>query len=282
MKVNWPKANQLTNQSEGGFVNRKTDKGGPTNMGITLTRLSQERGYQCTIQDLKNLTREEANKIYKSGYWDTVKADDLPSGLDYAVYDFYVNSGSWAIRILQRTLGVNEDGVIGSVTMKAIEDYPGGVRALIKDYIDGRMKFLRSLGGKQGFGPNGRGWTIRVTGTDPKHLLAQQPGVLGNALEMAKTESSNPKAAAKKVEVTPTVVPEAIQQATAPKATNDNRSITSISMEPDALASYATTATGLITAVSGNSVLTWCLGGVILVGGLYGIYTIIKAKRAQV
>lgn len=276
MKQNWPKANQLTNQAEGGYVNRKTDKGGPTNMGITLARLSQERGYPCTIQDLKNLTREEANRIYKEGYWDPIRADELPAGLDYAVYDFYVNSGSWAIKILQRVLRVKEDGIVGSLTLKAVENYPGGIRALIKEYCDARMTFLRGLGGKQGFGPNGRGWTIRVTGIDPKGVYKPQLGVVGNALLLAKDEASP-----KKIEVIPTELPPVIQEATAPKATNDNRSVTSISKSPEALAGYGATAAAILTAVSGNTVLSYAIGAVAVIAALGGVYYIIKSKRAQ-
>lgn len=281
MKANWTKSNQLTNQAEGGYVNRKDDKGGPTNMGITLARLSQERGYKCTIQDLKNLTREEANAIYKKGYWDPIRADELPSGLDYMVFDFYVNSGSWAVKILQRVLGLKEDGIIGSLTMKAIEDYPGGTRALIKDYADARMKFLQSLGGPQGFGPNGRGWTIRVIGKDPKGQYKDQLGVLGNALLMAKIDDPKNTVTAKNVEVIPTTLAPEIQENTAPKASNENKSVTSISKSPEALAGYAAAGASILTAVSGNTVLSYAIGAVAVIGALAGVYYIVKSKRAQ-
>jgi lysozyme family protein len=269
MKKNWPKSQDLVFGDEGGYVNRKTDKGGPTNMGITLARLSEYRGYKCTIQDLQNLTKKEASDIYKSGYWDAIRADELPSGLDYAVFDFYVNSGAWGVKILQRTLGVQEDGVIGIQTMKAIENYPSGVRGLIKDYIDQRMKYLRSLGGKQGFGPNGRGWTIRVTGVDPKGQWAKQPGVIGNALAMVSDDTAS--------KPIPTELPPAIDPA--PKALNENRSVTSILAKPEAVTGYVTTVAGIFTAVSGNTVLSYALGIVIVLGAAAFIYQKLQSVR---
>jgi lysozyme family protein len=111
----------------------------------------------------------------------------LPAGLDYAAFDFGVNSGpARAVKVLQRLVGAPEDGNAGPMTLAAVESYKGGVRKLIKDYCEARMDFLRGLTNpKTGFPVNGRGWTIRVTGTDPKGLYAPSLGVVGNALAMA-------------------------------------------------------------------------------------------------
>src|SRR5690606_1493755 len=111
-----------------------------------------------------------------------------------------------------------QDGIVGGQTLAAVKAYAGGVKALIKAYCNERMRFLRSLGGKQGFSANGRGWTIRVTGIDPKGQWKAQPGVLGNALKLA--EGAEP--------VEPTPVP-------APKANPADRSITDIVKEEPSL-----------------------------------------------
>lgn len=100
---------------EGGFVNHPRDPGGATNMGITRRTLAAWRGHPVSVQDVRDLTKSEAMAIYKAHYWDAVQGDRLPRGLDYAVYDYAVNSGPGrAARDLQRCLGVTVDGIIGA------------------------------------------------------------------------------------------------------------------------------------------------------------------------
>lgn len=272
MKANKKRIMNLIFNDEKGYVNRKDDAGGPTNWGITIATLSDWRGTRQTALDVRNLTKEEADEIYDARYWKTVRADELPSGLDYTVVDFYVNSGAWAIRILQRVLGVTEDGVIGDQTMKAIERYPGGTRALIVDYCEARMKYLRGLGGPKGFSANGRGWTIRVTGKDPKRKWADQPGVIGNALAMYSSG-----AVAANDSVVHTTLPTDVPIPT--KAPGSAISVTEVLKHSDSLTSIATTLTGLITAIAGNNILSYAFGGVILIGGLFGVYTIVEKYR---
>src|SRR5690606_8986088 len=105
--------------------------------------------------------------------------DVLPKGLDYAAFDFGVNSGpSRAVKVLQAVVGVRQDGWIGEQTLAAVRDYPAGIAALITAYCAARMAFLRRLTNRQtGFPANGRGWTIRVTGKDPAGKWPPQPGV---------------------------------------------------------------------------------------------------------
>jgi lysozyme family protein len=172
---------------EGGYSNAKTDSGGPTKYGVTHKTLAAHRGVpSVTAEQVKALTLEEATEIYVKGYWTQSGGDLLPAGLDYAAFDFGVNSGpARAVKVLQRLVGVVEDGNIGPATLAAVNRYPGGIRALVVDYCDARMKFLKSLTNpKTGFPVNGRGWTIRVTGKDPKGQYAPQKGVVGNALAL--------------------------------------------------------------------------------------------------
>lgn len=181
------KALELMFGHEGGYSNVKTDSGGPTKYGITHKTLAAHRGVaSVTADQVKALTLKEAEDIYRSGYWTQSGGDLLPVGLDYAAFDFGVNSGpARAVKVLQSLVGVVPDGNAGPQTLKAVESYPGGAAKLIRDYCDARMAYLRAIKNpKTGFPVNGRGWTIRVTGIDPKGLYAPAPGVVGNALAM--------------------------------------------------------------------------------------------------
>ena len=150
---------------EGGYVNHPKDPGGATNRGVTQAvydayRKTRGRG----AQSVKFITDEEVNAIYKFQYWDRVQGDLLPAGLDYAVFDFAVNSGvGRASKYLQAVLGVAQDGQIGARTLAAITNPSNAINAL----CDRRMSFLRNL---RTFLTFGKGWTRRVTDVR-KHAL---------------------------------------------------------------------------------------------------------------
>lgn len=192
MDRNIEKSLSLIFGSEGGYVNRKTDSGGPTKYGITHRTLAASRGVSSvTAEEVKALTRKEAAEIYRKSYWVQSGSHLLPDGLDFMSFDFGVNSGpSRSVRSLQSVLGVKEDGIVGAFTLDAVAKYKGGISKLLKDYTDERMRYLRTLGGPTGFGPNGRGWTIRVTGVDPDGKWARSKGVIGHALDMVNSIDS--------------------------------------------------------------------------------------------
>ena len=111
-------------EREGGYVDHPNDRGGPTNHGITMNTLSSWRGQPVSANDVRLLTREEARDIYRTRYWSTPGFGSLglPDLLSEAVFDTAVNSGpARAVRMLQRCVGVNDDGVIGPITSQAIE-----------------------------------------------------------------------------------------------------------------------------------------------------------------
>jgi lysozyme family protein len=167
----------LVLQHEGGFVNHPRDPGGATNFGITRETLSRSRGRPASVEDVRRLTREEAASIYRSLYWRTVRADELPLGLDLAVFDLAVNSGpKRAVTMLQSVLGVAADGLIGPVTIKAANraDPAETVRRLTR----ARLGFLSRLATWPVFG---RGWRRRV-------LAVEQ-----EALRLAASLSSSPR-----------------------------------------------------------------------------------------
>jgi lysozyme family protein len=158
MKDNFEQCLAFVLREEGGFVNNPKDPGGATNHGITKKTWEAYTGKEATVEDIKNLTIEDVTPVYKTRYWDKIKGDDLPEGLDYAVFDFAVNSGnSRAAKYLQSCLGVVADGIIGDKTLEAV-----GLRStrdLVTELCEKRLEYLQSLGTWQTFG---KGWSARV------------------------------------------------------------------------------------------------------------------------
>jgi lysozyme family protein len=145
-------------QSEGGFVDNPADPGGMTNLGCTKAVWEEFVGHPVSEADMRGLTPDDVAPLYKRKYWDKVSGDDLPAGLDYAVFDAAINSGPGrAAKWLQEAVGVTADGAIGSGTLAAVAAFD--VQELIKAYNDKRLGFLQSL---PTFGTFGKGWTTRV------------------------------------------------------------------------------------------------------------------------
>lgn len=167
MQRNFERSLSAVLAHEGGYVDHPKDPGGATNMGITHKTLALWRKvtpyWDLPKSEIKALKRSEAAAIYRANYWDKIKGDDLPSGLDYAVMDYAVNSGPGrAAKALQRLVGVAEDGQIGPDTLREVAAvHPDNLASLIAAYCDGRMAFLRGL---PTFPTFGKGWTSRVTG----------------------------------------------------------------------------------------------------------------------
>ena len=157
MNSNFDECLKMVLIHEGGFVNHPKDPGGATNRGVTQKVYDAYRKTRARpMQSVKFITPDETKAIYKFQYWDRVQGDFLPRGLDYAVFDFAVNSGvSRASEYLQACVGVDQDGVIGALTLSAIGNPANVINAL----CDRRMSFLRNLGTFLTFG---RGWTRRV------------------------------------------------------------------------------------------------------------------------
>jgi lysozyme family protein len=106
---------------EGGFSNNPKDPGGATNLGVTLRTLSEWRGRTATVDEVRALTVADVVPIYRARYWDECRCAEMPGGLDLVVFDCAVNQGpARAKRLLQRSLGVGEDGILGPMTMAAI------------------------------------------------------------------------------------------------------------------------------------------------------------------
>jgi len=154
---NFSKCLKLVLHHEGGYVNHPKDPGGETNMGVTK-RVYEEFG---GTKDMKDLEFEDVMPIYKKNYWDRVKADDLPAGLDLCVFDFGVNAGTGrAAKYLQSLVGATADGAIGPNTLKTVEVYVQieGIEATIEAYQKNRQGYYEKL---KTFETFGRGWTRR-------------------------------------------------------------------------------------------------------------------------
>jgi lysozyme family protein len=149
---------ELVLQHEGGFVQHPRDPGGATTFGITRETLSRTQGRPASIDHVRSLTRHEAVSIYRRHYWDAVRAEELPPGLDLAVFDLAVNSGPVrAARMLQTVLGVEADGIVGSVTLEAT--HKADATQVIRRLTQARLGFLARLATWPVFG---RGWRRRV------------------------------------------------------------------------------------------------------------------------
>ena len=161
MKSNYDKCLETILHHEGGYVNHPQDPGGETNLGVTK-RVYQEHG---GTKDMKDLLVEDVAPIYKKGYWDKMKGDDLPGGLDLCVFDFGVNAGPGrAAKFLQQMIGTTVDGGIGPNTLAKLEEYirENGEHEAVNKYQEMRQKYYENL---STFATFGKGWTRRVEET---------------------------------------------------------------------------------------------------------------------
>ena len=144
---------------EGGYVNHPKDPGGETNLGVTK-RVYEEFG---GTKEMKELTKEDVEPIYKKNYWDRVKGDDLPAGLDLCIFDFAVNAGPGrAAKFIQRLVNTTVDGGIGPNTLGKINEYVDnyGIEQTISSYALMRQNYYEGL---STFDTFGKGWTRRVS-----------------------------------------------------------------------------------------------------------------------
>ena len=170
MKKNFDECLSMLLHHEGGFVNHPKDPGGMTNLGVTKAVYDKWIGRESTEQEMRDLTPMDVAPIYKKNYWDKVRGDDLPGGVDWCAFDWAVNSGSGRpAKAIQRAVGATTDGVIGPKTLQLVAEKDP---KFINDYVyTVRQAFYESLDDYKHFG---RGWTRRNKET------------LHQALEMAE------------------------------------------------------------------------------------------------
>ncbi|TKT73667.1 secretion activator protein [Afipia massiliensis] len=177
-------------KDEGGYTDHPSDPGGPTNFGITLNDARRYWKGNATTDDVRALPQSVARRIYRERYWNAMRCDELPAGVDYAVFDYGVNSGiGRAGKVLRRVLKLSDrisvvsDDVIASAGERVASDL---VIAICAERID----FLRAL---KTFPVFGRGWTGRVNGVRAAALAMAQSRPLA-PLANVSTEASPGKA----------------------------------------------------------------------------------------
>lgn len=144
---------------EGGYTNHPSDPGGPTNFGITIGDYRRYVKPDATAADIRAMRIDEAKAIYRAKYWNALRCDALPAGLDYALFDYGVNSGtSRAVKVLQRILGFPDDGRMTDALLAAARKRPAG--ELVTQVCDERLAFLKRLKTWPVFGA---GWGRRVS-----------------------------------------------------------------------------------------------------------------------
>ena len=151
---------------EGGFTNDPADPGnqlsdgrpGCTNLGVTQRAWEEYIGRKVTHDEMRALTRTDVDPFYRALYWDSVRADELPAIIRYAVFDAGVNSGpGTAIRWLQQAVGATPDGILGPKTLAAIHELNHD--ATLRRMLAKRLTAMTSMSGWPSFS---RGWARRV------------------------------------------------------------------------------------------------------------------------
>ena len=158
MKDNFDDALKAILHHEGGYVDHPKDPGGRTNLGCTQRVWEEWVGHPVDEKTMRGLTPELVAPLYKAKYWDKIKGDELPNGVDYIVFDAAINSGPGrAAKWLQQTVGAVPDGAIGAGTLAKVAAMPAA--DIVEKYQQTRLQFLQSLPTWDTFG---KGWGRRV------------------------------------------------------------------------------------------------------------------------
>lgn len=189
MDRNFARALALVLKSEGGWSDIPADPGGATMKGVTLATFRAYIKPGGTKAELRAITDDQLSACYRKEYWDAVAGDDLPDGVDYATFDFGVNSGPGrAAKYLQAAVGVPQDGAIGPATLAAVKAKPAGV--VIDTLCDARLAFLKRLPTWATFG---KGWQSRVASVRAQALLlTSQPATAAPPAPAAPIQPAPP------------------------------------------------------------------------------------------
>ena len=124
MKDNFGKFFKMLLKHEGGFINHPEDPGGATNLGVTKRVMQEFLGRAVSMSEMKCLTFEDVQPVYKKLYVDKVFFYDTTSGLDWAALHWAVNGGTDGMaKTLQTIIGTKQDSAIGSKSLQALMNY---------------------------------------------------------------------------------------------------------------------------------------------------------------
>jgi len=165
MIENFEKSLELILASEGGFQTESADSGnklpdgraGSTNLGVTQANWEAFLGHPVTWNDMKALTSQTVSPFYKKKYWDKVMGDELPTSVDFMMFDFAINHGvGGCVKVMQGVVGVPMDGGMGPQTLNAIKAIP--VQQLIQKFSNAKEAYYKSLNNPT----YEKGWLNRV------------------------------------------------------------------------------------------------------------------------
>jgi len=144
---------------EGGFVNDPLDRGGATNMGVTLSTWKKV-GYDkdgdgdIDADDIRQLSKADAIAVLKLSYWNRWKADQITNqSIAEILVDWLWGSGKWGIVIPQRLLKVPDDGIVGPATLFAVNSQISVVfiQPYFKPGVDSSLTLLKTIRNKRSF-----------------------------------------------------------------------------------------------------------------------------------
>jgi lysozyme family protein len=171
-------------RDEGGYGNHPADPGGPTNFGITLNDARRYWKADATAGDVRAMPIGVAKDIYRARYWRALRCDDLPAGVDYAVFDYGVNAGvARAGKVLRRRLGLPDSSSAVTEAVLAAARRTDA-ETLIRAICAERMAFLRGL---KTFPVFGKGWSRRVAGVERAALAMCASQAIGGPPEKVST-----------------------------------------------------------------------------------------------
>ena len=185
MKSNFDACLAEVLKHEGGWADHPKDPGGATMKGVTIGTFAQFKGRKVSKDELRAISDADLRAIYRRKYWDVVKGDDLPAGLDMVAFDGAVNSGpSRGARWLQIGLNITADGKVGPQTLAYAR--AANVSQTIDYACNARLDFLRRLKTWPTFG---KGWGRRVSDV---RVTAKRMALADQVNETPKTEHVRP------------------------------------------------------------------------------------------
>lgn len=252
MSNRFERAFALLSAHEGGYVNHPKDPGGATNRGVTQRVYdAYRRRAGRAAQSVRHISDAEVVEIYRAQYWDAIRAEDLPRGVAYCVFDAAVNSGAGrAAKWLQAEIGAGRDGVVGNETIGLAGQVDPA--ALIDRYCDRRLAFMRRLKHWPTFAG---GWTRRVAEVRAQSKVWARTGQEPSRSKVAEAAKADGPASA---------------AASLLDALSDGKALSA--------------AGGLLGSVgalaSGSGPVQYALAGVLVIGALAGVYLLVRDREA--